>query len=202
MASSRWLAHAWVRWFGSGPHIIGLTLGLICMLAGHVGAVETILRQRFDELWWALVPAAYVVGALGTAVILRYVARLPWRVAMPPADPTQLSWLARQWLTVWSWIRRLRATGWVAGSLVGLAVVGLFVGLTGTLGVARAATWITIISGFTGVVGLLLAWLQLRAIRPHPPAPTPAPPPPTTAPQGQSAGPQPVRDSPSRTSAT
>jgi len=139
---------AWLRWFGSGPHLAGAALALFVMAAALSGALETVLRLHFQTWWWVVVVAAYLAGWVLTGLVMWLGSAIGRRGRSlragfyPPVDAAAEAWLAREQ----SPVRRWR---WVA---VGLGC--------GVLGVVLFGFGLEKANAVAGVIGVMLTMLS------------------------------------------
>ena len=87
------LTRAWLRWFGSGPNIVGASLALVCVIGALLGMMETKLRLRFDTWWWVVVVAAYWAGWLLTSIVIWLIRQITGNQKTRSNQETDRSWV-------------------------------------------------------------------------------------------------------------
>jgi hypothetical protein len=103
--NDRPLTRAWL-WFGSDPHLAGMTATAFWVAYGLLGVVETSLRHSFDALWWWVATGLYLSAWLLTGLGIwwyhrRRGQRRSWmEVFVPPVSDDTNQWLSKlkQWL--------------------------------------------------------------------------------------------------------
>lgn len=112
------LARFWLRYFSSGPHLVGSTATLFWVTVTALGVVETYLHQSLIPwwwLWWLIVLVTYAIGWLLTGFRLRSRSRSWAEICFPQLDDSAQKRLA---------LRRLNALNhsWTGVPILSLAL--------------------------------------------------------------------------------